>query len=165
MTPSHSAHEEATAYHEAGHAVVGAVLNRPPIFVTIIPDELASGKNEFPDDCLPQFKNYLDVSPEKQAYIETRILIRIAGTIAHNLRFPDRITGPADAYDEHWARTIIEQNASWAGSDPDSYFRQLQETARRLLQADWPWVEVVARALIDRKTIGKVEVMELRPSE
>jgi hypothetical protein len=40
--------EEATAYHEAGHAVVGALRNRPPDWVTIIADGGAAGKTEFP---------------------------------------------------------------------------------------------------------------------
>jgi hypothetical protein len=30
---------------------------------------------------------------------------------------------------------------------------------------NWTWVEAVARALIERKTISTAEVMELRPSE
>ncbi len=165
MIPSHSDDEEATAYHEAGHAVVGAIHDRPPIFVTIIPNEGASGKNEFPDDCPPQFKNHFDESPEKRRYIETRILIRIAGTIAHDLRFPKRAHDAADAYDERCAREIVEENAGWADSDSDSYFLQLQKTARCLLQTNWPWVEVIARALIERKTIGSAEVIEMRPIE
>ena len=165
MIPSHSADEEATAYHEAGHAVVGAVRGRAPIFVTIIPDGGASGKNEFPEDWRPEFKNHLGDLPEKRAYIETRILTEVAGTVAHDLRFPERAHDAGDAYDKRCARAIIEENAGWADSNRDSYFQQLQETARGLLQTNWPWVEAVARALVERKTILTAEVMELRPSE
>jgi hypothetical protein len=165
MTPSPSTDEEATAYHEAGHAVVGAVRGRAPIFVTIIPDGGAAGKNEFPEDWRPEFKGHLGGSPEKRTYIETRILIEVAGTVAHDLRFPERGRDAGDAYDEQCAREIIEDNAGWADSDRDNYFRQLQESARDLLQTDWPWVEAVARALIERKTISTAEVMELRPTE
>ena len=160
MIPSHSTDEQATAYHVAGHAVVGAVRDRAPIFVTIIPDGGAAGKNEFPKDCRPEFKNHLGHSPEKGAYIETRILTAVAGTVAHDLRFPERAHDAGDAYDER-----CEDNAGWANNDRESYFRQLQEAARGLLQTNWPWVEAVARALIERKTIWTAEVMELRPSE
>ena len=165
MIPSHSADEEATAYHEAGHAVVGAVRGRAPIFVTIMPDGGASGKNEFPEDWLPEFQSHLSDSREKRAYIETRILTEVAGTVAHDLRFPGRARDAGDAYDERCVRAVIEENAGWADNDRDSYFQQLKETARGLLQTNWPWVEAVARALIERKTILTAEVMELRPSE
>ena len=165
MIPSHSTDEEATAYHEAGHAVVGAVRGRAPIFVSIIPDGGAAGKNEFPIDCRPEFKSHFGDSPEKRAYIEIRILTTFAGTVAHDLRFPERAHDAGGAYDERCARALIEDNAGWADNDRESYFQQLQETARGLLQTNWPWVEAVARALIERKTIWTAEVMELRPGE
>lgn len=165
MIPSQSSDEEATAYHEAGHAVVGAVLDRPPISVTIIPDSGAAGKNEFSVDFRPEFKTHLDASPEKIAYIEARILTKLAGTIAHDLRFSGRPHDAGDAYDQQCARSIIEDNAGWADSDRDAYLRQLEDAARRLLQIHWLWVEAVARALIERKTISTAEIMELRPGE
>jgi ATP-dependent Zn protease len=160
MISSHLADEDATAYHEAGHAVVGAVRGRAPIFVTIIRDGCAYGKNEFPEDWPPEFKNHFGDSPEKRAYIETRILTSVAGTVAHDLRFPDRAHDAGDAYDERSARAIIEDHAGWADSDRDSYFQQLQETARSILQTNWHWVEAVVRALIERKTIFTAEVMK-----
>ena len=164
MTPSHSTGEEATAYHEAGHAVLGAIRSRAPISVTIVPNGGAAGKNEFPDDCRPEFNRHLGNSPEKKKYIETRILIALAGTIAHDLRFPAHVRDAGDEQDEQRARAIIEENAVWADSCRDSYFRQLQETARGVLQTNWPWVEAVARALIDDKTISGEELSRLRPS-
>jgi ATP-dependent Zn protease len=165
MFPGHSADEEATAYHEAGHAIVGAVRGRAPISVTIIRAGGASGKNEFPEDWRPEYKSHLGDSPEKRVYIETRILTGVAGTIAQDLRFPERAHDAGDAYDERYARAVMEENAGWADSDRDSYFQRLRETARGLIQTNWPWVEAVARALIERKTLQREEVMALRPSE
>ena len=162
MIPSHAADEEGTAYHEAGHAIVGALRCRPPCWVTIIAADGASGKTEFPDDWLPEYKRVQNHSPEKRSYIETRILIVVAGTIAHDLRFPKRVHDKGDECDDRRACAIIAESAGWAG---DGYLAQLQETARGLLQTNWPWVEAVARALIDRKIIRTQEVMELRPSE
>ncbi len=160
-----SCDEEATAYHEAGHAVVGALRGRPPIFVTIIADGYVVGRNEFPKDWEPEFTGYMGDPPEKRTYIETRLLTGIAGTIAHDLRFPERAHDEGDAHDERCARKVISQNASWASGNRDEYFQQLQEVARGLLQTHWPWVEAVARALIERKTTSTAEVMELRPFE
>ena len=126
MISSNPTDEEATAYHEAGHAVVGAVRGRAPNFVTIIPGGGAAGKNEFPKVWRPEFRDHFGDSPEKRAYIETRILTELAGTMAHDLRFPERVHDASEAYDEQWARALIEENAGWADSDRDSYFQQIQ---------------------------------------
>jgi hypothetical protein len=121
--------EEGTAYHEAGHAVVGAVRDRTPIFATIVPDAGgAAGKTEFPKDWRPEYKTHFGGSPEKRAYIETRILTSVAGTIEHDLRFAGRVHDAADAYDERISRELIEDNAN----DRDRYLERLQETARNL---------------------------------
>jgi hypothetical protein len=122
MTAKDSIDEEGTAYHEAGHAVVGAVRGRPPIFATIIPDGAgAVGKTEFPDDLRPEYKTHFGNSPEKRAYIETRILTSVAGTIAHDLRFPGRAHDAADVNDDRISRELIEDNAGWADNDREAY--------------------------------------------
>jgi hypothetical protein len=62
--------EEATAYHEARHAVVGAARGRPPISATIIPDETgAVGKTEFPKNWLPENRTRFGDSVQKRTYI------------------------------------------------------------------------------------------------
>lgn len=155
--------EEGTAFHEAGHAVLGAIRGRNPISVTIVVNGCAAGKTEFPEDCVDEFKNHFGDSPEKHAYIETRILIAVAGTIAHDLRFPGRDHDAGDRRDENLAGELIEDNAGWADDDREIYFQKLRRTAQELLKKDWPWVEAVACALIERKTISTTEVMMLRP--
>ena len=158
--------KEATAFHEAGHAIVGAICGKPPLYVTIIAAGGASGKTQFPDDDAPRdFKRVLNHSPEKRLYIETRILTVMAGTIAHDLHCHGRVHDAGDEYDDRRAREIIEYCAGWACDDRDGYCQQLQERARSLLRANWQWVDAVARALFERKTIQGEEVMELRSSE
>jgi hypothetical protein len=156
--------EEATAYHEAGHAVMGAIRNRPPTEVTIIPKGGVAGRTEFPKDWKAEFKRYLLDTPEKRDYIDTRVMTVLAGTIAHDLRCPGRKHDLGDARDEGGARDLIEQNACWAADCRDSYFQQLQETAHGSLQANWPWVEAVARTLLEGKTISGATVVSLRPN-
>lgn len=165
MILDNSDDEEGTAYHEAGHAVVGAIRGRPPLYVTIIAADGASGKTEFPEDWLDEYKGHFGDSPRKHVYIETRILTGVAGTIAHDLHCPERAHDAGDKFDEQNAIELIESYAGWADSDRDSYFQQLRERARSLLQANWPWVKAVARALIEHKTLQREEVMGLRPNE
>ena len=67
-TPKPPADEEATAYHEAGHAVVGAIRGRAPLFVTIIRSGRFAGRTEFPQDWQQKFMTYFDDSPEKHEF-------------------------------------------------------------------------------------------------
>jgi hypothetical protein len=158
--------EEGTAYHEAGHAVVGAARGRPPISATIIPDGTgAVGKTEFPKDWLPEYKNHFGDSAKKRTYIETHILTSVAGTMTHDFRFPGRVHDAADANDDRISREIIEDNAGWADDHRERYLERLQGIARDLLQANWPWVEAVAHALMERKTVYTADILGLRQSQ
>jgi ATP-dependent Zn protease len=157
--------EEATAYHEAGHAVMAALNGRPPKLVHIVCNGDIAGVNEFIDDMPPEFANHLSDSPEKRKYIEIRVLIALAGMIAHDLRFPARVRDAGDAHDEARARAIIEDYAGWADNCRESYFLQRQETARALLQANWLWVDAVAHALIEQRNLPGQKVIELRPCQ
>ena len=166
MNAEDSIDEEGTAYHEAGHAVVGAARGRPPISATIIPDGTgAVGKTEFPKDWLPEYKTHFGDLAKKRTYIDTRILTSVAGAIAQDLRFPDRIHDAADANDDRISREIFEDNAGWADDHRERYLERLQGIARDLLQANWPWVVAVARALMERKTINTADILGLRQSQ
>jgi hypothetical protein len=91
-----------------------------------IPDGGVAGKNEFSEDWRPEYKSHYGASPEKRIYIETRILTEVAGTIAHDLRFPERGHDAGDAFDKRWAYALIEESACWADDDRDSYSSSLK---------------------------------------
>ena len=131
MFPSSSAEDEDTAYHEAGHAVMGALRDLPPLSVSIAQaGNGVGGRTEFPD-VPPSFKNYLGTSAEKRDYVETRVLIEVAATIAHDIHMPDRVHDAGDVYDLKRARAFIEQNGSWAENDREAYFQSLCDLARK----------------------------------
>ena len=153
-----------TAYHEAGHAVVAIVRGRTPILVTIIPDGPVAGRNEFLEDWLPQFNRYLGESPEKRTYIETRVLIALAGSLAHSLQNPSRILDVGDFSDFKYARDIINERACWAESFRDRYCLRLKIQANRLLKKNWFWVEAVSVALLEKKTLIGEDIERLRPN-
>jgi hypothetical protein len=77
----------------------------------------------FPKIGYREFRGHFGGSPAKRAYIETRILTGVAGTIAHDLRFPGRVHDAGDVNDNGGARAILEDNAGWADDDRDGYFR------------------------------------------
>ena len=144
---------------------MGALRERPPLDISIVPDgKGAVGKTNFPDDCPPEFKNYLGTSREKQNYTETRILIEVAGTIAHDTHAPSRAHDAGDAHDLQWARMIIDQNASWAQDDREAYLQGLCDLARTMIEANWAWVQAVARALVEQRELTGADVTTCRPT-
>src|SRR5262245_29014532 len=87
----------ATAYHEAGHAVMGCLAGRTLEFVTIVPDGTgAVGRTQFTDDVPDGAKRYFDQSEKKQRYGKARVLCEVAGTIAHDLQEPGRAHDKSD---------------------------------------------------------------------
>ena len=57
----------------------------------------------------PNTKPTLANSAKKRTYIETRILTSVAGTIAQDLRFPDRLHDAAGANDDRISREILSR--------------------------------------------------------
>jgi hypothetical protein len=155
----------ATAFHEAGHAVVGALRGRPPISATILPDgDGAAGTTVFPEDFTEEFRRYLNVSPEKQKYVDTRILTEVAATIAHDLHEPDRTHDQGDECDDRRARDFVSRGAGWVAIDGrEAYLQRQKDVALDLLCSNWAWVEAVANALLQKRTISGEEVLALRP--
>lgn len=164
MFPSRSAEDEATAYHEAGHAVMGALRHLPPLSVSIVPaGNGVAGRTEFPD-VPPAFKNYFGASTEKRTYFETRVLIEVAATIAHDIYTPGRVHDAGDAYDLRRARAFIAENASWAENDREAYLQSLCNLARPMIATNWAWVHAVSRALVEQRELTGVDVMRCRPA-
>lgn len=152
---------EETAFHEAGHAVMGCIVGRYPVSVTIVPDGPIAGKTEF-EPGVPSFaRRYLDESPEKRAYTQQRVLTELAGSIAHDLFRSGRTLDRGDETDLHWARELMIDLVSW--QDHDAYLEQARAKATVLLKEHWQWVETVACALLDRKSLSRAELMTLRP--
>jgi hypothetical protein len=150
-----------TAYHEAGHAVLGCVVGRYPLSVTIVRVGAVAGKNEY-EAGVPDFaRKYLNQSREKQLYAERRVLTELAGSIAHDLFKPGRPQDMGDDTDLHFTRELISELVSW--QDQDEYLKQAQVKADGLLRLHWTWVEAVALALVEHKTLSRADVLALRP--
>ena len=136
--------DEATAYHEAGHAVAALALDRPVMRVSIRPGgdflgTCAFGKSVF---------------RPSEDWLEREALISLAGLAAEA-----RHTGAYDVAsagrDLHYARKLAIQRA---GNE-----RQAERLERRLLAkaehlldqgANWAAVEAIAQALLEAGEIS-----------
>ena len=150
-----------TAYHEAGHAVMGCLLERYPEYVSIIPDGKGMvGETQFAAEVPVYAKRHLDDSPAKRQYARQRVLGELAGTITHDIKEPGRKHDPADENDEKWTRELIIELVSW--EDEPKYFEKSRDEAAALLKANWSWVVTVAKALCRQKKLLLPEILALR---
>lgn len=149
-----------TAYHEAGHAVMGCICGRPPRSVDIRRDQDGNaGHTHFDKDIPYCTKTYFDQSDEKRRYIEVRVLTGIAGTIAHDLLCPGRTHDAGDERDQAHQKDIIADTVSW--HDHDDYLQGRKIEARQMLTEHWSWVAAVAAALVQKIEISGEELIEL----
>ncbi len=127
----------ATAYHEAGHAVVALAHDRPVHRVSVLPSQLYAGLCEFQKGVQ---RGSVDV-------VEREILISLAGMVAE-ARHTGSYNRPAAARDLKQARAWSLQRASE---------RQLERYERRMLskveslfndEQVWAAVESIAAALM-----------------
>jgi ATP-dependent Zn protease len=153
--------KEETAYHEAGHAVMGCVLGRNPLSVSIVGDGRgAVGKTEFEQDTPPGGFRHFDQSETKRKYIRTRVLIEVAGTIAHDIKFPGRAHDAGDAYDEYWANQLVTEGVHLE-DDRNAYLASAKQEAEDLLRKNWRLVEKVAVALLERRELCRAELLAI----
>jgi hypothetical protein len=151
----------ATAYHEAGHAVIGAIHGRQPTSIDIVHDAQGNaGHTLFADDLPPEFKRYFNQSPEKRRYLEMRVLITLAGTAAHDILFPGREHDEGDRRDECQAAKMIEESASWH-QDHTAYLEAMKIKVRKQLKDRWPNVARVAEALLRQNYLSGAELAAL----
>jgi ATP-dependent Zn protease len=128
----------ATAYHEAGHAVMALLLNRPVECVTILPDRQALGECWFGK---PVFRPSED-------WVEREVLIALAGLAAEAMH-TGRYAWNGALRDLSYARGLTRQRA---GND-----RQAERLEKRLLSkaehmlskaGAWQAVEQMAAELL-----------------
>ena len=152
----------ATAFHEAGHVVISVVHGRIPTSADIIPDANGNaGHTLFENEDIPEvYRRYLNASPEKQRYIEMRVLVSLAGTAAHDLMSPGRQHDCGDLRDEKQAKKLIGECINWE-DDHDAAFSRLKTECSQQISENWPKVEVVASELLRKDKILAAEIQFL----
>ena len=130
-------HDPATAYHEAGHAVISLALGRPVHRVSVLPNRERLGQCEF-------HKGILRPSVD---WLEREILIALAGMAAEA-----RLTGTygwAEAdRDLRYVRRLVLQRTS--ERQAERYERRMLAKVEYLLadEGHWQAVELIAAELL-----------------
>jgi ATP-dependent Zn protease len=151
--------DQATAYHEAGHAVLAFVLGRPVQCVSILPDREHLGICEFGKS----------VYRPSEDWLEREILIALGG-IAAEARFTGIYAWDAAARDHQYVSRLAVQRAGERRAE--RLQRRLLAKAEHLLSDEGCWlaVELIAAELLCHREISGRTARHLfergsRPSE
>ncbi len=142
--------DEATAYHEAGHAVLALILGRPVRCVTIVADRESLGVCEFGKG----------VFRPSEDWLEREILIALGG-LAAEARFTGNYSWDAAAKDQKYVRRLAEQRAGERRAE--RLQRRLLTKAEHLLDDEGHWhaVELIAAELLRHREISGRTVRHL----
>jgi hypothetical protein len=147
---------EATAYHEAGHAVIAYLLGYKPQSATIVPTVDAAGYVIHANP-LHGFQLDIDGSDEARLRVESAITICFAGPIAQKRYSPRswrRVHGQWD-YD-----TIAELGLRVCGSGEQAaaFIRWRELVTLDLVKAHWLRIQQVAGQLLEREHLSYADL-------
>ena len=152
-----SAAPVAIAYHEAGHAVIGRVLNLPCGLATIIPDDDSAGHaiTGDPWDAVAQWDasgRWRDVNVAYRA----RIIAFMAGAEAEVECLGSCCLG-VDG-DDRWQVALMLDSLLPAGVDPFDYENRLRGFTRALVRRHRSKIEAVAQRLLEQGHASESEL-------
>jgi ATP-dependent Zn protease len=137
------AYDPATAYHEAGHAVVALALDRPVHRVSVLPNRERLGQCEFGKS----------VFRPSEDWIEREILISLAG-MAAEARHTGTYGWVEAERDLRYVRRLVLQRAG--ERQAERYERRMLAKVENLLADDGHWraVELIAAELLKHGVIS-----------
>ena len=136
-------HDPATAYHEAGHAVVALTLDRPVHRVSVLPNRERLGQCEFRKGVVRPSDDWL----------EREILIALAG-LAAEARHTGTYGYEEAERDLRYVRRLVLQRTS--ERQAERLERRLLAKVEYLLADDGHWraVELIAAELLEHGVIS-----------
>ena len=150
---------EATAYHEAGHAIAAWSLGYRPTAASIVPTAESEGQvrheNPFPGITLE-----VDGSDMARLKVERAIIICLAGPIAQK-RYRHtswrRWHGAAD----YAKATDLALRVCGSSKIANAFLKWLDLRAKSLIEDHWDAVERIAMELLKRGTLAHEEIASL----
>ena len=146
---------EATAYHEAGHAVACYVFKHQIKKVSIIPGEGYQGKlhsSGLPEDLVERIVQRENLSPEEEKLLWEKTIISLAGPASECL-----FTGVYN-----WRGSMSDRfKANLFAPFLDRPAKECEEEAKKLIYSNWKKVKAVAQALLERHTLTAQQVQEI----
>jgi len=148
-------HLRETAYHEAGHAVIGRILALPCGEATIEIDHDSSGHSVTADPwaIISEWERRGKARGYDAAW-HARIMTYMAGGEAQTALFGSTPEGDGD--DRYQIELMAEELDHWAALEP-----RLRKMTRMLVQRHRARIERVAEALLEQTTLTAEQLDEL----
>lgn len=139
----------ATAYHEAGHAVMALALGRLIDRVTIVP-----GKTQFGLATLGQCKVQKTRAKSSKDWLEDEMLILLAGMVAES-QFTGQYSTAGATQDLRAVRRLAESRSGGGRQVERLERRALDKTEYILADSQhWQAVEAIVKQLLEHQTIS-----------
>ncbi|RUW01101.1 MULTISPECIES: hypothetical protein [unclassified Mesorhizobium] len=140
---------KATAYHEAGHAVVAFLQFFKIEFATIKPAGEAAGMVK----SMARGKVDPDIAtPAMRAKIEALIIVTLAGDIAQRKHQAKSVRRWHASADRQQAADLA-LSICGSGESATAYLAWLDIVTRNIVEGRWSVIERVAAALLERETL------------
>jgi GNAT superfamily N-acetyltransferase len=149
---------ERTAYHEAGHAVLGFCLRfgRTPKTASIV----ASGEDLGSVESIKKLKSYPDFEADAKTAMtwEHELMVCLAGLVAEKIAC-GRYDYKGASEDLQAAKELVKMR-SGDGASGRLYHRWAKRRTADLLEAHWQNVERVAEALLKHKKLNSRQLIQ-----
>lgn len=145
--------DRVTAYHEAGHAVIGRVLNLPCGYATIVPDDDSAAHSicEDPWEAVARWDSVGRRRDLDTAY-RARVIAYMAGAEAEIEFFGACDGGDGD---DRWQIDLMLDSLLPADADIPAYAARLRRFTRALVRRHRDRIEAVANALHANKQLSE----------
>jgi hypothetical protein len=153
--------KEATAYHEAGHAVMRLELGRRPRAATVKPDERKGTLGHIAHRATKLDVDYFDPNDWRlRRWADTEIMTALAGPEAER-RYSGRRNNVGARSDDERTKDV----AWWSEESSErtqAYLTWLSLKVQAYVSSEqvWKGVEAVATALLEKETLSGKEVRE-----
>ena len=150
------------AYHEAGHVVAAWRHGFKIKSATIVPEKDILGKVVNAGSPFAGVNIEYDNSPRARALAEDYIIGLLAGHAAerrYNPRLAKRQV--VQSHGDHKQALDIADYMCSSAKAVDAYLNWLSVAADDLIHGAWDFVETIAKALIERRTLNAAEIAAL----
>ncbi|MEW6156160.1 MAG: hypothetical protein AB1813_01940 [Verrucomicrobiota bacterium] len=157
-------HQLSTAYHEAGHAVVGYFLGIPMRSVSIIPDGDSSGRvTGYRSVITRRWQEALSfgrLSPSEFSGLEKQLVALLAGDVAQRRYAPRSARSHHSRADFSCVADVVLK--LWSSDKVRAaYLKFLRARAEELVEVHWAQIDALAHALVDRRGLSGREAKSL----
>jgi len=156
LTP---AQRRATAYHEAGHAVIGEALGVHMKTTSIVPGEGFDGQVRFRRVLRASDLDGSGNGDRTRLRIERQIMVSYAGEAAQRRHRPRSVRPHHYQSDYQIIADLLR--SLWApGPSADAFAKWLALRTAEMVALHWPQIKRVAAALMERGSLSGEEVRE-----